>query len=184
MDGATTARLDFWFDFGSTYSYPTALRIGDVANKAGVSVVFRPLMLGAIFRTQGWDTSPFNIYEAKGRHMWRDLERITSEMGVPFVRPDPFPQNGLLTARVATAARDEAWQPQFCRTVFTLQFGDGKQINTPETVSEALNACGANAESWLSQSGTQDTKDRLRAETGTRRATRYLWRADVYYGSR
>ena len=58
-------------------------------------------MLGPIFKAQGWTTSPFNLYPAKGRNMWRDLERICGALDLPFVRPDPFPQNSLLAARVA-----------------------------------------------------------------------------------
>ena len=67
--------LDFWFDFASTYSYLAAMRIGPLAQKAEVRVRFRPFLLGPIFKAQGWTTSPFNLYPAKGRHMWRDLER-------------------------------------------------------------------------------------------------------------
>ena len=68
--------LDFWFEFGSTYSYLAAMRIGALADGAGVEVRLRPFLLGPIFQAQGWNTSPFNLYPAKGRHMWRDLERI------------------------------------------------------------------------------------------------------------
>jgi 2-hydroxychromene-2-carboxylate isomerase len=58
--------LDFWFEFASTYSYPAAMRIGPLARNAGVQVRWRPLLLGPIFKAQGWDTSPFNLYPAKG----------------------------------------------------------------------------------------------------------------------
>src|SRR6516225_5952874 len=85
--------LDFWFDFASTYSYLAAMRIGPLAQKAEVRVRLRPFLLGPIFKAQGWSTSPFNLYPAKGRHMWRDLERSCNELRVPFRRPDPFPQN-------------------------------------------------------------------------------------------
>jgi 2-hydroxychromene-2-carboxylate isomerase len=63
------ASLDFWFDFASTYSYMAAARVRAAAANAKVSVRFRPFLLGPIFKTQGWDTSPFNLYEAKGRYM-------------------------------------------------------------------------------------------------------------------
>src|ERR1700729_2141301 len=92
---------DFWFDFASTYSYPAAMRVRPLADKAGVTINFRPFLLGPIFKAQGWTTSPFNLYAAKGRHMWRDLERVCADLGLPFVRPDPFPQPSLLAARVA-----------------------------------------------------------------------------------
>jgi len=90
--------LDFWFDFASTYSYLAAMRIGPLAETADVRVRYRPFLLGPIFKAQGWTTSPFKLYPAKGRHMWRDLERSCEELQLPFRRPDPFPQNSLLVS--------------------------------------------------------------------------------------
>ncbi len=157
--------LSFFFDFGSTYSYPAALRIREAAARAGVVARFRPIMLGAIFKAQGWVTSPFNLYPVKGRYMWRDLERITAAMGVPFVRPDPFPQNGLLAARVAVGARDEPWQPRFCVEVFKAEFARGEEIIDPAVISAALTAAGADAAHWIARAAGEDVKDALRAET-------------------
>ena len=107
--------LDFWFDFASTYSYPAAMRIGALAEDAGVRVRFRPFLLGPIFQAQGWTTSPFNLYAAKGRNMWRDLERLCADLGLPFRRPDPFPQNSLLAARVALAGLGRTDAREFSR---------------------------------------------------------------------
>jgi 2-hydroxychromene-2-carboxylate isomerase len=69
------ATINFWFDFASTYSYPAAIRIRAVAFREAVNVNFRPFLLGPIFKAQGWDTSPFNLYPIKGSYMWRDLQR-------------------------------------------------------------------------------------------------------------
>ena len=80
--------LDFFYEFASTYSYIAALRIAPLAESAGVTVRWRPFLLGPIFKAQGWDTSPFNLYEAKGRYMWRDMERLAAELSLPFRRPD------------------------------------------------------------------------------------------------
>ena len=109
---------DFWFDFASTYSYPACMRAQARADEAGLAIRYRPFLLGPIFKAQGWDTSPFNLYEAKGRYMWRDLERLCAELQIPFRRPDPFPQNSLLAARVAMAGQDETWHDAFCHAVF------------------------------------------------------------------
>src|SRR5215831_11760410 len=110
--------LDFWFDFASTYSYPAAMRIAPLAAEAGVTVRFRPFLLGPIFKAQGWDNSPFNLYPAKGRNMWRDLERLCEDLRLPFRRPEPFPQNSLLPARVAffglTPGLAQDWGEAFC----------------------------------------------------------------------
>jgi hypothetical protein len=96
--------MNFWFEFASTYSYPAAMRIEALAAERGVDVRWRAFLLGPIFRAQGWNDSPFNLYPAKGRYMWRDLERICSAQGIPFNRPSVFPRNGLLAARVACLA--------------------------------------------------------------------------------
>ncbi len=124
------AALDFWFDFASTYSYPAAMRIGPLAAAAGVSVRYRPFLLGPIFKTQGWDTSPFNVYDAKGRHMWRDLERLCTDLALPFQRPEPFPQNSLLAARVALVGLGESWGEPFCRAVFQAEFAEAAGSTT------------------------------------------------------
>jgi 2-hydroxychromene-2-carboxylate isomerase len=69
------AGIDFWFDFGPTYSYPAAMRIGTLARNAGVAVRFRPFLLGPIFKAQGWTTSPFNLCPAL---RWAKKERIAN----------------------------------------------------------------------------------------------------------
>lgn len=131
------ASLSFWFDFASTYSYPAALRIDERAAARGVSVIWRPFLLGPIFGEQGWRTSPFNIYPAKGRYMWRDMERICAVEKLPFARPDPFPQNSLLAARVAHALDGEE-RARFCRAVFAEEFGRGASIDGPDFLASVL----------------------------------------------
>src|SRR5215207_4243367 len=125
-----TARptLDFWFDFASTYSYLAAMRIGPLAEAADVNIHWRPFLLGPIFAAQGWTSSPFNLYPAKGKHMWRDMERQCARLKLPLKRPNPFPQNSLAAARVATAGRETGWTADFSRALFTAAFGEGKNI--------------------------------------------------------
>jgi 2-hydroxychromene-2-carboxylate isomerase len=130
--------LDFWFDFASTYSYPAMMRIAPLARDAGVTVRYRPLLLGPLFKAQGWDTSPFNLYAAKGRNMWRDLERLCRDLGLPFRRPEPFPQNSLTAARVALVGLGAAWGEEFCRAVFGAEFGDGRPIEDAGVLGNIL----------------------------------------------
>jgi 2-hydroxychromene-2-carboxylate isomerase len=157
--------LDFRFDFASTYSYPAAMRIRTLAREAAVTVKFRPFLLGPIFKAQGWATSPFNLYPEKGRHMWRDLERICADMALPFRRPEPFPQNSLLAARVALVGLNEAWGEQFCLDVFRAEFGEGRQIDDPATVKEILAGLNVAADVVLAAAQSDDNKARLRGQT-------------------
>ena len=157
--------LDFWFDFASTYSYLAAMRIGTLAQDAGVRVRFRPFLLGPIFKAQGWNTSPFNLYPAKGRNMWRDLERSCAELKLPFRRPNPFPQNSLLAARVALAALDQPWGEDFCRALFCAQFAEGRRIDDAAAVGDVLARLKIEPQPVLAAAQSDAIKARLRAQT-------------------
>ena len=156
---------EFWFEFASTYSYPAAMRIEPLARGAGVTLVWRPFLLGPIFAGQGWRDSPFNIYPAKGRYMWRDLDRICERLGIPLRRPSQFPRNGLLPARVATAAAAAPWLPDFVRGVYHANFADDRDIAQRDVVSAVLTTLGIDAEPWLEQAASEAVKGQLRAST-------------------
>jgi 2-hydroxychromene-2-carboxylate isomerase len=158
-------KLDFWFEFGSTYSYPTAMRIEALAAQHGVSVRWRAFLLGPIFREQGWNDSPFNLYAAKGRYMWRDLERICAAQGIPLRRPSTFPRNGLLAARVACCFADADWLPGFVRAVYRANFAEDRDIASPDTVLGCLEGADADPETLVAQAQTPESKERLRSRT-------------------
>jgi 2-hydroxychromene-2-carboxylate isomerase len=157
--------LDFWFDFASTYSYPAAMRIDPLAAAAGVTVRYRPFLLGPIFKAQGWDTSPFNVYEAKGRHMWRDLERLCADLALPFRRPEPFPQSSLLAARVALVGLDDDWGGAFCRAVFHAQFAEGRRIDDAAVIGGIVAELKRDPQTVLDAAQTDSNKQRLRQQT-------------------
>jgi 2-hydroxychromene-2-carboxylate isomerase len=160
-----TPSIDFWFEFASTYSYPAAMRIEALAQKHGVRVVWKPFLLGPIFKAQGWDNSPFNIYPAKGRYMWRDLARICEELKLPLVKPSVFPRNGLLAARVACAAEGSAWQPSFVRNVYGANFARDLDISQRDVVRGCLEGVAPDPDAALAAADQDDTKARLRANT-------------------
>ncbi len=161
----TRPALEFWFEFASTYSYLSAMRIEDAAREAGVDIAWKPFLLGPIFRRQGWSTSPFNLYPAKGRYMVRDVARLAGERGLAFRMPDPFPQNGLLAARLTLAGHDEGWGTAFARAVFTAEFAQGQPIGEAETLARILAGLGVEAAPAMMKAATDDIKMRLRRQT-------------------
>lgn len=156
--------IDFWFEFASTYSYPAALRVEDVAAKRGIAVRWRPFLLGPIFKTQGWTDSPFNIYPVKGRYMWRDLERICEAQGIGFRRPAIFPQNGLLAARLAAGCEEEPWVGDYVRAVYRANFVDDRDISDPAVLTSVLESIGQPG-SVLDRATLEPAKSRLRTNT-------------------
>ncbi|WP_294535158.1 2-hydroxychromene-2-carboxylate isomerase [uncultured Rhodoblastus sp.] len=160
------AQLDFWYDFASTYSYLAAMRCDALAEAAGVALNWRPFLLGPIFAAQGWTTSPFNLYPAKGRYMLRDIERLGAQRGLKFRAPDPFPQNSLLAARLALAV-PEALRPEFSRAVFLAEFGEGRTISDEGLLGEILAGLGLNAAETFDKAKSDSIRAQLRGETET-----------------
>jgi 2-hydroxychromene-2-carboxylate isomerase len=162
--------LEFWFDFASTYSYPAMMRIRSSADAADVAVHYRPFLLGPIFKQQGWDNSPFNLYAAKGRNMWRDLERLCGDLGLRFRPPEPFPQQSLSAARIALVGLGQPWGEDFCRAVFHAEFADGRRIDQPTTMMDILTRLGVDPAAVMAVAQSAEVKDALRTATAQAQA--------------
>jgi 2-hydroxychromene-2-carboxylate isomerase len=181
--------MDFFYDFASTYSYITAMRIAPLAQAAGVSVHWRPFLLGPIFKSMGWDTSPFNLYPVKGRYMVRDCERLCADAGLPFRLPSPFPQHSLLAGRVGTAALLEGWGEDFTLALYRAEFGEGRNIGDPAVVADVVAKLGRDANAALARAQTEEIKNALRASTeeaqrlGVFGAPTFITNGELFWGN-
>jgi 2-hydroxychromene-2-carboxylate isomerase len=163
---ADRQELEFWYEFASTYSYPAAMRIAALANRAGVAVRWRPFLLAPIFGAQGWTDSPFNIYPTKGRYMWRDLERICNAESLPLTLPPVrFPQNGLKAARLALVGETAGWIADFSRAVYTANFVEQKDISDDAVLAAILAKLGINGRAAHAAANAAENKEKLKDQT-------------------
>ena len=163
--------IEFWYEFASTYSYPAAMRVERLAETAGVAVAWRPFLLWPIFAGQGWNDSPFNLYPAKGRYMWRDLERVCAQEQIPLALPPArFPQAGLKAARLALAGEVEGWTPEFSRAVYAANFALAKDISDDATLAEILERLKIDPAGAFAAANAPQNKERLKARTEEARA--------------
>ena len=162
---STQPAIDFWFEFASSYSYLSVMRIEKLAAAAGVKVRWRPFLLGPVFLSLGWNDSPFNIYPPKGRYMWRDLERLCARYGLPLRKPSVFPRNGLLAARVALLGQDKAWIAEFAKAAMSANFAEDRDISDSAVIGEILTRLGLPADDLLAQAGSAGNKAALHGQT-------------------
>ena len=158
-------KLDFWYEFASTYSYPAAFRVEAAAKERKVDIVWRPFLLGPIFKAQGWDSSPFNLFPAKGAYLWRDLERLCAAQGLCFRKPDPFPQASLLAARIALTDQMVTHRPEFSRRVFLAEFAEGAHIDDEGVMARILKGLDLDACGIIAAARSEKVKLRLRRAT-------------------
>lgn len=160
-----TCEIEFWFEFGSNYSYLSVMRIEDEARRLGVRVVWKPFLLGPIFRALGMETSPFVLQEEKGAYVWKDMERQCRKYGLRWVQPSTFPRLGILPSRIALLGSEEPWIGAFCRRVMELNFVLDEDINEPDHLVSILAELGLPASNLLVEAQAASTKSRLRNQT-------------------
>lgn len=167
---AGAAEIEFWFEFGSNYSYLSVMRIEDSAARRGVGVKWKPFLLGPIFKSFGWDNSPFVTQKEKGAYMWQDMARQCSKYGLPWTRPSSFPRIALLPMQVALLGAEQPWMADYCRMTMMLNFAEDQDINAPEQVAGVLSELGLPAAKIIAEAQGEPNKLLLRQQTETAQA--------------
>ena len=177
--------IDFFYEFASTYSYITAMRIAPLAEAAGVTVRWRPFLLGPIFKAQGWETSPFNLYPAKGRYMVRDCERQCAALGldVPSARAVPA-EHAAGGARRDSRRWQKGWGEDFSRAVYRAQFAEGRKIGEPQVIGEIVQSLGRDGAAALARAQSDDDQAGAARRDRGGAAARHFRRAELHRGRR
>jgi len=155
--------IEFWFDLASPYSALASARISEVAR--GLEVRWRPFLLGPIFKAQGWDDTPFNLFPAKGRWMWRDVPRRGARSGLKMRQPSVFPRHSVLACRVALVALLDGWGEACVKGIFRAEFEHDADISSPEVMTRLVRELGHDGPATVARAQTQPIKNTLRAHT-------------------
>jgi 2-hydroxychromene-2-carboxylate isomerase len=103
---SASLEIEFWFEFGSNYSYLSVMRIEEEAHRLSVRIAWKPFLLGPIFRALGMENSPFVLQKEKGAYMLQDMARMCWKYGLaPWVKPSVFPRRCSPPADRAAARR-------------------------------------------------------------------------------
>jgi len=157
--------IEFWFEFASTYSYLSVMRIEAEAQRHGVRVAWKPFLLGPIFRALGMENSPFVLQKEKGAYVWQDMRRQCRKYGLRWTQPSTFPRLSVLPARIALLGAEQPWIGAFCRAVMQLNFALDQDISEPERLAPILAELGLPAREILSEAQAESIKSRLREQT-------------------
>ena len=157
-------QFEFWYEFASTYSYLAALRIEKLSIKNDILISWKPFLLGPIFKEQGWNTSPFKIYESKGNYMWRDIERLSIKYQIPYKKPDIFPQHTVLASRIAILDESGKWIAEFSKKVFQANFSENKDISDISVLSDIISSIGLDSEKTIEDAQSDENKLKLRKQ--------------------
>ncbi len=151
--------IEFFYDVSSPYTYLSSEVVEAECAKAGVPLVWRPFLLGGVFKGAG-NVMPASV-PAKATYMLADLHRWSSRYGVSFKFPSRFPLNTLNAMRVLTAAAPER-RPALTHLLMRAYWMDDRDVSDP---AELIHLLGEEGPALLARSQTPEVKDALRAAT-------------------
>jgi 2-hydroxychromene-2-carboxylate isomerase len=153
--------LEFYFDYGSPYSYLADTQVEAIAQRAGAALERKPMLLGGVFKATG-NQSPAEL-PAKSKWSAFDMPMWAHHYGVPF-KPNPhFPVNTLALMRGAAAAQLDGLFDRYHPAMFKAMWVDGRNLNDIKEVAAVLTEAGLDAARFGQRIQDQDAKDRLKA---------------------
>jgi 2-hydroxychromene-2-carboxylate isomerase len=156
--------IDFYFDFSSPYGYLASTRIDDLAAKHGRTVVWRPMLLGAVFKITGGQ--PLPTIPLKGSYSAHDMARTARLLNVPFKLPTRFPIASTAPSRAFywLSDRDPALAKKLAQALYHAYFAEDRDISNPEVTGNVAAKLGVD-KAGLSQALNEPAiKERLRIE--------------------
>ena len=157
--------VEFYFDFGSPYSYLAYKALPAIAAARGAQIVWKPILLGGVFKASG-NHSPAEI-PAKSAWMQRDMERWAARYGAAFRRNPHFPINTLMLMRGAAGMQLRGTDfDKYVETIFHAMWAEPRNLGAPAELAAVLQAAGFDAADFLSLVSDTAVKERLKQQTG------------------
>ena len=157
-------QVEFYFDFGSPYSYLAYKALPAIAAAHDAQIVWRPMLLGGVFKATG-NHSPAEV-PAKSRWMHQDMQRWAARYGAVFSFNPHFPINTLLLMRGAVGMQMRG--PEFHRymkAVFDAMWAEPRNLGEPAELAAVLRQAGLDADVFLALAYDAAVKDQLKKHT-------------------
>jgi 2-hydroxychromene-2-carboxylate isomerase len=158
-------QVEFFFDYGSPYSYLADTRLPALADRTGATIVYKPMLLGAVFKATGNSSPAASPVQSKLQYGVADLSRWARHYGVPFRLNPNFPINTLRLMRGAVAAQQSGDFPQFHRAVFAAIWQQDENMGDDTVVRDVLEKAGIDGRALWERTGSAEVKDLLRTNT-------------------
>jgi 2-hydroxychromene-2-carboxylate isomerase len=186
------AKLEFFFDCSSPWTYLAFTRIHDVIARAHAEIVWRPILVGGVFNAVNKDVYDrrANPDARKASYYEKDLRDWARFCGIRIGKPPVFPVRAVAVMRCALAADEEGKLIEFARAAFETYWGDLEDISQVPVLSRVAERAGLDAAKLLARSEAPEIKERLKANTeeviargGFGSPTMFVNGTDMYFGN-
>ena len=130
--------LELYWDFSSPFAYLASTQAEALAKRTGAELVWRPMLLGGVFKAIGQVDVPISTWsDAKRKYYFHDMQRWSEYWNVPFKFPSRFPMNTVKSMRVWLAL-PEARRDAFREKTFHAYWADDRDINDDAVLAELI----------------------------------------------
>ena len=186
------ARLEFFYDCSSPWTYLAFDRVEGVARDAGAELIWKPILVGGVFNS----VNP-SVYEsrerpvkAKATYYAKDLQDWARYQGLQIGMPPVFPVNSVKAMRGAFYAEEEGKISPYSRAVFEAYWGDLRDISQEDVLREIVGTVGLDADTFFQKindpaykTRLKDNTDELIARGGFGSPTLFVNGDDMFFGN-
>ncbi len=186
------ARLEFFFDVSSPWTYLAFSQIEALTDRRGVTLVWRPILVGGVFNAVN-----AGVYEAranpdprKAAYSRKDLRDWARAYGLTINWPTVFPVRAVSVMRGCVAAQERDALPSYARLAFEAYWGADRDISQPEVLHDLATGAGLDPAEMDKAMASPSVKDTLKANTqdlidrgGFGSPTMFIDGTDMYFGN-
>lgn len=163
------ARVEFFYDLSSPWTYLAFTNLTGVLDRGGASVRLRPILVGGVFNAvnQSVYAARESTDNRKLKHSWRVLKDWAALAGVQMNFPSQWhPAKSVNAMRMAcTLADDQTALTEFTRAAFESYFGRQENLDDTDVLVAVATNVGLDGEAMRVKSQTEEVKALLRANT-------------------
>lgn len=155
--------IEFLYDFGSPNAFLVHKVLPGLAERAGAELLYRPVLLGGIFKAAN-NQSPMQAFAGvKGKlaHQNRQIDRFVQRHGITFNWNPHFPVNTLGLMRGAAFAQGQPWERSYIDAIFQAMWQNGEKMDDPNVIERVLRNAELPAEDILAATQQGDVKQKL-----------------------
>lgn len=142
----TMKTVSFFFDFSSPFAYLGSTQIEAVAGRSGAAVLYKPILLGALFKSIGTPNVPLHAMPpAKSRLTTTDLYRWADHLGVPLKFASRFPMNTVKPLRLVLAAPEDK-KASLIHAIYRAYWVLDRDISSDDVLTDIVTSEGFEAE--------------------------------------
>jgi len=155
--------FEFYFDFGSPYSFLAHKKIRKIEKENSVRIKYMPILLGGLLKSSGIKA---NVdIPIKAKYMIRDCKLCAEKYSIEFKFNSYFPTVTLNLMRCVLIAEKKNFEQDFINNIFDAIWKDGLNLNDNTIVEKLLKNLDINPKTFFGEATNLKIKEELKKRT-------------------